>query len=88
MKANNLMLHIKCRFKSLRHIVCDYSKNFYQLSSFGKRTKPFRKLNLIMCGGSYGYRINRKFYSLTFLRKDSILTDEWVTIYEESSLPF
>lgn len=86
--ANGLKLHIRCRFKTFEHIVCDWNGNFYQLPFCDKRTRPFRKLNLITCGGSKGYRINRKFYTLTFLRKDCIPTDEWITVYKPTPLPF
>ena len=85
---NGLKLHIKCRFKTFEYIVCDYNGVFYQLQHCKKRTTPFRKLTMITCGGSKGYRINRTFYSLTFLRKDVILTDEWITIFNPEPLPF
>jgi len=64
-----LKLHIRCRFKHLEYIVCDYDGVFYQIAHCHERTRPFRKLTKIKCGGSVGYRINREFYTLTFLRK-------------------
>lgn len=86
--TNGLKLHIRCRFKTFEYIVCDINGNFYQLHHCKTRTHPFRKLKLVKCGGSYGYRIKRKFYTLSFLRKNSILVSEWITIYETQKLPF
>ena len=85
---NGLKLHIRCRFQSFEHIICTYDGVFYQLAHCAKRTVPFRKLTKIKCGGSIGYRINRKFYTINFLRNNCIVVDEWMTIYESSKLPF
>jgi len=82
-------LHIRCRFKKLEFIVCDSNGNFYQLEHMSKRLKPFRKLNLIKVGGSYGYRINRKFYSCSKLRIMAIPVNEYVKLRRNDyDLPF
>ena len=82
-------LHIRYRLKGLEHIVCDSNGDFYQLEHMGKRLKPFRKLDLIKCGGSYGYRINRKFYSCSRLRKLHFTINEYILIRQQAyKLPF
>lgn len=89
MFLNKEKLHIRCKFKHLEFVVCDTDGRFYQLEHFDKRLKPFRELQMIKVGGSYGYRINRRFYSCSRLRKLAIPVNEHIELVNESyTLPF
>ena len=84
-------LLIKYRFQGYPYIVADGKGGFYQLPHVAnKYTRPFRKLNIILNNGiTEGYRINRKFISLTQLRKVAYISSEVVaTKIDLSNPPF
>lgn len=88
---NGLVLHIRCRFTDYEYLVCDTCGEFHQLEHFGnRRTKPYRKIPKIKCGGSIGIRFNRKFITLNSLRKKVLKVNERITIFESNNnkLPF
>ncbi len=62
MKTFTITYHIKFTIDFAPHYVFNKHKELFNL-------KTERKIKQVMVGGSIGYVINGKFYSLTYLKK-------------------
>ena len=75
MITKDVMLNIIYRFKDYEYIVFCSDNSFYQLPNCeGKRTKPLRKLNEKLIGGSVCLLINRKPVTIKKLRTLAVKT--------------
>lgn len=89
MIINEIKLNIIYRFKDYEYLVFCSDNSFYQLQHLSnKRTKPMRKLDKKLIGGSICLLINRKPVPLARLRKLAVKTFEFVKIGEEILIPF
>ena len=85
MIIKEIKLHIKYRFNTLENIVATFDGSIYQLPSFHKN---FRQITKIIVGGSIGYRINRKFYPSSKIKKLAYKVDEFIKVGENIIIPF